>query len=184
MSSSEDEAQETNVETDKVETDEAQTQETTLVNASAAHEMRSLPYFILATDRCALKFDWSGRHVQFNCALHRRRLGVGRQTRLRMRINMSNFEPDGLRFKLEEFNSKSTATLSEIIPVTMDTLIAFKTQLQWQSLWKANTSRAQPKSRNLATAASVNRSHILAHMIPANRSNRTLQTTGLVKSNL
>lgn len=89
-------------------------------------------------------------------------------------------KPDDLRFKLEAFNYKSTATLSEIMPVTMDTLSAFKTQMQ-QSLSKANTSRAQPKSRNLATAASVNRSRIPAHMIPANRSNPTVQNSGLVK---
>lgn len=89
-------------------------------------------------------------------------------------------KPDDLRFKLEAFNYKSTATLSEIMPVTMDTLSAFKTQMQ-QSLSKANTSRAQPKSRNLATAASVNRSRIPAHMIPANRSNPTVQTSGLMK---
>lgn len=88
-------------------------------------------------------------------------------------------QPDDLRFKLEAFNYKATATLSEIMPITMVTLSAFKTQMQ-QSLSKANTSRAQPKSRNLV-AASVNRSRIPAHMVPPNRSNPSVQTSGPVK---
>lgn len=75
-------------------------------------------------------------------------------------------EPDTLRYKLEAINYKSTATLSEIAPITMESLSAVKKQIQ-QSLAKENALKAQPKKRSTATAQ-VDLSKIPRHMNRAN----------------
>lgn len=71
-------------------------------------------------------------------------------------------DPETLRFKLEALNYTSTATMSKIRPITMDSLIALKTQIQ-QGLTKENARKAQPKTRGIATAQ-IDRSKIPSHM--------------------
>ena len=71
-------------------------------------------------------------------------------------------DPETLRFKLEALNYTSTATMSKIRPITMDSLIALKTQIQ-QGLTKENARKAQTKPRGIATAQ-IDRSKIPSHM--------------------
>lgn len=71
-------------------------------------------------------------------------------------------DPETLRFKLEALNYTSTATMSKIRPITMDSLIALKTQIQ-QGLTKENARKAQPKTRGIATAQ-IDRSKIPSYM--------------------
>jgi DNA polymerase alpha subunit B len=71
-------------------------------------------------------------------------------------------DPETLRFKLEALNYTSSATMSKIRPITMDSLIALKTQIQ-QGLTKENARKAQPKTRGITTAQ-IDRSKIPSHM--------------------
>ncbi|KAF9485899.1 DNA polymerase alpha, subunit B [Pholiota conissans] len=71
-------------------------------------------------------------------------------------------EPDTLRFKLEAINYRSTATYSEIAPITMESLSTVKKQIQ-QSIVKESTSKTQPKKRNTSTAQ-VDLSKLPRHM--------------------
>ena len=71
-------------------------------------------------------------------------------------------DPETLRFKLEALNYKQSAATYRLTPITMDSLITLKTQIQ-QGLAKENARKVQPKTRGTATAQ-IDRSRVPSHM--------------------
>lgn len=62
-----------------------------------------------------------------------------------------NLKPEDLFFKVEAFNYRSSATYSEIVPITLETLGALKAQIQ-RDMTKDSTKRAQTKPKPGNTA--------------------------------
>jgi len=75
---------------------------------------------------------------------------------------MFALDAETLRFKLEALNYKQSAAIYRLTPITMDSLITLKTQIQ-QGLAKENARKVQPKTRGSATAQ-IDRSRIPSHM--------------------
>ncbi|TFK20610.1 alpha DNA polymerase [Coprinopsis marcescibilis] len=70
-----------------------------------------------------------------------------------------NLDPVDLRYKLEAMNYKSTNTRTEILPITLDTLKAFKAQMR-RDMTRESTKKVQVKARVAAVTASVDRSKL------------------------
>lgn len=73
-----------------------------------------------------------------------------------------NMTPESLLWKLEAINFKSTATRSEISPITLDSIGLLKAQLQ-REMTMETVKRVQAKPRGSATAV-VNRSRMPPNM--------------------
>ncbi|EAU86107.1 alpha DNA polymerase [Coprinopsis cinerea okayama7 len=74
-----------------------------------------------------------------------------------------NLDPSDLQYKLEAMNYKATNTRTEILPITLETLRTFRTQLQ-RGLANESMKRAQLKARPGATA-SVDRSRLPSQLM-------------------
>ena len=85
--------------------------------------------------------------------------------------------PEDLRFKLEAINYKFSPILSEISPITMDSLSIVKAQIH-QSLVKSSSSKTQTKMHNSATAQ-VDRSRLPLFLAGGSRGIQTRTQTGV-----
>lgn len=83
--------------------------------------------------------------------------------------NIYHISPSDLKYKLEALNYKASNTGTEITPITMETLAAFKEQAK-RDMARAAMKKAQPKARGGgATTANVNRTRLPAQLMNQGR---------------
>ncbi|RXW23407.1 hypothetical protein EST38_g2463 [Candolleomyces aberdarensis] len=78
--------------------------------------------------------------------------------------NIYHIPPTDLKYKLEALNYRAGATMSEIVPITLETLTAFKAQMQ-RTMAREGAKKAQVKARGDMATASVNRSRFPGQMM-------------------
>ncbi|KAH6911541.1 alpha DNA polymerase [Coprinopsis sp. MPI-PUGE-AT-0042] len=80
-----------------------------------------------------------------------------------------NIDPTDLRYKLEAMNYKSSNTRTEILPITLDTLKTFRTQVQ-RGLARDSAKKAtQAKAARASTTASVDRTRLPGQLMNQGR---------------
>ncbi|KAF6757583.1 alpha DNA polymerase [Ephemerocybe angulata] len=82
--------------------------------------------------------------------------------------NIYHITPTDLKYKLEAMNYKASNTGTEIMPITIETLNAFKAQTQ-RNMARETTKKAQLKARGGATTANVNRARLPAQLMNQGR---------------